>query len=53
MRLKRPEKVKMAKNKEKNTIVEEKSDYTKLADQCKAEYSLAWKHQKPKRMKMR
>lgn len=39
----------MAKNKEKNTIVEEKSDYTKLADQCKAEYSLAWKHQKPKK----
>jgi len=37
----------MSKNKETKT--EEKMDYTSLAQQCKNEYTLAWKHQKPKK----
>lgn len=39
----------MVKNKEKTIKVEEKVDYNSLAKQCSVEYTLAWKHQKPKK----
>lgn len=39
----------VAKGIKETNIKEEKKDYTSLASQCKAEYTLAWKHQKPKK----
>jgi len=38
----------MAKNNKPEEVIN-KEDYTSLASQCKAEYNLAWKHQKPKK----
>lgn len=39
----------MTKNEEKTTKAAEEVDYTSLAKQCSAEYTLAWKNQKPKK----
>jgi hypothetical protein len=35
--------------KDKEEKMEQKPDYTKLAEQCAREYTLAWKNQKPKK----